>query len=84
MSLRKKRLPQTPVWKQILKDDVVNKLQTIADSLQRYRKAFQTIQVPAMQEFYNMKEKPLKKLATKTDEDLTSIDQIRGTDSEHA
>ena len=69
---------KTPVWKQILKDDVVNKLQTIADNLQQYRKAFQTIQIPAMQEFYNMKEKPLKKLATKTDEDLASIDQIRG------
>ena len=67
---------QTSVWKQILKDDVVNKLQTIADNLQRYRKAFQTIQVPAMQEFYNMKEKPLKKLTAKTDEDLATIDQI--------
>lgn len=67
---------KTPVWKQILKDDVVNKLQTIADNLQRYRKAFQTIQIPAMQEFYNMKEKSLKKLTVKTDEDLASIDQI--------
>lgn len=69
---------QSKIWDKVLRDEICSKLQGIAENFKKYRAAFNEIQIPAMQEYYNIKEKPLKKLAAKTDEDLSQLDVIVG------
>lgn len=67
---------QTKIWKNVLKDETQRQLQVIADNLIQYRQGFEQIQLPAMQEFYNEKEKSLSKLTNKTDSDLQQLQSI--------